>query len=415
MGKKAVEEIDEYRLQRFIKELKKKRGRGTELISLYIPAGRQISEVMSVLREEYSQASNIKDRTTRHHVLDALTTIMQRLKLFRQPPPNGLIIFCGYVMGEKLGDEALEVHLIEPPRPLRHYLYRCDSVFHTEILEGMLGAENTYGLIAMDRDEAGFAILQGNNLEILDVITSGVPGKHRAGGQSARRFERIIEIMTHEFYKRVGERAKRFFLTERKVDGILLGGPGPSKEDFFKGDYMPEELKKKVIALVDLGYTGEEGIYELINRGREYLREAKLIREKEALERFMGVMARNPRMVAIGVEEVQRAIQANNIAVLLISSELELVKVRYRCENCGYEGESIVDADKLYDFRMNLKCPNCGSPTIRFLSEEDVTDDIIDMARARGAEIRFISRNFSEGEAFKTNFGGIAAILRYAW
>ena len=411
--KREVEELDEYMLERLIRELKKKRGRGTELVSLYIPANRQIGEVMSVLREEYSQASNIKDRVTRHHVLDALTVIMQRLKLFRRPPPNGLVVFCGYVMGEKLGDEKLEVHLIEPPRPLRNYLYRCDSVFHTEILEKMIASGETYGLIAMDREEAGFAVLQGNNLDILEVITSGVPGKHRAGGQSARRFERIIEIMTREFYKRVGERAKKYFMENHNVDGIILGGPGPSKYDFLDGDFMPETLKKKVIAVVDLGYTGEEGIYELINRSKEYLRDVKLIKEKEALEKFMRVMGKNPRMVAIGVKEVLEAMKSRNIAVLLISSDLELYKVRYRCENCGYEGEELVDAAKLYDFKINLKCPKCGSPTITFLDEEDVTDDIIAMAKEVGADVKFISRKFGEGEAFRTSFSGIAAIRKY--
>ncbi|MEM4501311.1 MAG: peptide chain release factor 1, partial [Thermofilaceae archaeon] len=65
-----MSEVERLRLQEFLRELKKKEGRGTELISLYVPAGRPISEVAEVLRSEYSAASNIKDRTTRHHVLD---------------------------------------------------------------------------------------------------------------------------------------------------------------------------------------------------------------------------------------------------------------------------------------------------------------------------------------------------------
>ncbi|MCD6357633.1 MAG: peptide chain release factor 1, partial [Thermoproteales archaeon] len=120
-----LSELERYKLERFLKELKSKRGRGTELISLYIPAGRPISDVMSVLRSEYSAASNIKDRTTRHHVLDALTAVMQRLKLFRTTPPNGLVIFAGYVARGAPGSEKLEVHVLEPPEKLRIWLYRC--------------------------------------------------------------------------------------------------------------------------------------------------------------------------------------------------------------------------------------------------------------------------------------------------
>ena len=74
--------------------LKSKEGRGTQLISLYIPPGRRISDVMSMLRQEYGTAANIKSDTTRKNVQDAIVRVMQRLKLFRETPPNGLVIFC---------------------------------------------------------------------------------------------------------------------------------------------------------------------------------------------------------------------------------------------------------------------------------------------------------------------------------
>ncbi len=46
------------------------------MISLYIPQGKPIYEVIATLREEYGTASNIKSDTTRNHVLDALTKTM---------------------------------------------------------------------------------------------------------------------------------------------------------------------------------------------------------------------------------------------------------------------------------------------------------------------------------------------------
>jgi len=65
-----------YRLRRILNELAQKKGRGAELISLYIPQGKPIYEVITTLREEYGTASNIKSDTTRNHVLDALTKTM---------------------------------------------------------------------------------------------------------------------------------------------------------------------------------------------------------------------------------------------------------------------------------------------------------------------------------------------------
>jgi peptide chain release factor subunit 1 len=407
----VAEKLDEYKLERLVKELKKKSGRGTELVSLYIPAGRQISDIATLLREEYSTASNIKDRTTRHHVLEALTTIMQRLKLFRVTPPNGLIVFCGYVAGDKPGDEVLEVHLLEPPKPLSQYLYRCDSKFHTEILEKMIEKGHVYGLVTMDKEEATFAIVRGGDIEILESITSGVPGKHRSGGQSARRFERVIEVLTNEFFHRVGERMKRYFVDENQVEGVLVGGPGPTKNDFLDGDYMPYELKNKILGVVDVGYTDESGIRELIEKGKEYIKESELVKEREIVKTVLDLASNNPEKVAIGIKEVMKNLENGNVKELIMSKESIFIKVSYTCNNCGYSGSSIIEANDAYLFKLNLKCESCGSPNINIM-ESDVTDDIILSAKNQGATIHMISGGLDEAVMLRNAFGGIVAILR---
>ena len=42
-----------YKLKKTIRELKSKTGRGTELISLYVPPKKRTSDIISYLREEY--------------------------------------------------------------------------------------------------------------------------------------------------------------------------------------------------------------------------------------------------------------------------------------------------------------------------------------------------------------------------
>jgi peptide chain release factor subunit 1 len=61
-------------------------------------------------------------------------------------------------------------------------------------------------------------------------LTSGIPGKTRAGGQSAQRFARIRESMAKEFFKRVAESIKKHFWDNKKLKGILVGGPIPTKD-----------------------------------------------------------------------------------------------------------------------------------------------------------------------------------------
>ena len=130
--------LQRYRLKKALDILANKEGRGTELISLYIPPGRQISEVVSMLRQEYGTASNIKSTTTRKNVQDAIVKVMQRLKLFKQVPETGLVIFCGALPQNGPGSEKIETYVIIPPEPIQIYLYRCDSRFHTEHLQEFL-------------------------------------------------------------------------------------------------------------------------------------------------------------------------------------------------------------------------------------------------------------------------------------
>jgi peptide chain release factor subunit 1 len=403
---------DIIRLRRLVRILKSKEGRGTELISLYIPAGRQISEVANLLREEYSQAGNIKDRTTRHHVQEALTSIMQRLKLFNKAPEKGLIIFAGYVAGEVAGDEKMEIYLLEPPKPISTYLYRCDSRFHVEILEEMLKIGNSYGLVSVAREEASFAILEGSHLDIIETITSGVPGKHRAGGQSARRFERIIEIMVHEFFKRIGERMVKYYMAERNVDGIVVGGPGPTKYEFLDKDYIPQDLKKKIIGVLDIGYGGEEGIYELLERSKELLQKVEFVKQKEEFNNFLNLLKENPKALAIGIKEVLSSLEKGNIEKLLMLEDIVVVSINYTCSNCGNTESLEVATEDIFSFKRNLKCSKCNSTNIKINSETDETDSIIEKVFENGGEVIYISKSLNESYSLAKTFGGVVGILR---
>ncbi|RLE87835.1 MAG: peptide chain release factor 1 [Thermoprotei archaeon] len=401
------DEIELFRLEHLLKELKGKEGRGTELISLYIPAGRPLSEVMSVLKQEYSTAQNIKDRTTRHHVLEALTSIMQRLKLLSRTPPNGLVVFCGYVASDVPGKERMEIHLIEPPEKLRTWLYRCDSVFHVEILEDMIRERDIYGLIVVDRSEAVFGILKGRSMQILKRITSGVPGKHRAGGQSARRFERIIEQLAHEFYKRVGEYANRLFLDIPDLKGIIIGGPGPTKEEFIKGDYLHYELKNKVLGVVDTGYSGEEGVYELVKRSVDIVKGVRLFEEKKVFQEFMHHIARDTGLATYGENEVRRALQMAAVDKLLLSEQLDKHRIRAVCPNCSYEFSLTVESRV-----ESVKCPKCGSQA-DIESVEHIVEELGRMAKNTGARVFILSDATEEGRILRRTFGGVAAVLRF--
>ncbi|HIP66933.1 MAG TPA: peptide chain release factor 1, partial [Candidatus Nanopusillus sp.] len=154
-------------LQMLIEELEKIEGRGTELISYYIPGEYDLSRLLEHLSYEYSTAQNIKDKTTRQNVMDALAKIINYLKHFKKIPKNGLVIFCGNV-SEEPGKTDIKLWAVEPPEPLNIRLYRCDSKFIVDPLKQMLEPKQVYGLIVLDRGEASIGLLKGNRIIVFE-------------------------------------------------------------------------------------------------------------------------------------------------------------------------------------------------------------------------------------------------------
>ena len=142
-----------YKIRKTLEELSKKAGRGTELITVYIPKGKQLHEIISSLQQEQGTADNIKSDLTRSHVVDSLGKVVSKLKMYKKTPEKGLVVFCGALPSEEggpLGSEVVTAWEIEPPKDLNQYLYRCDDHFHVDILKDMLKDDNLIGFLAID-------------------------------------------------------------------------------------------------------------------------------------------------------------------------------------------------------------------------------------------------------------------------
>ncbi len=403
---------ERYEFKKLIKELKGKRGRGTELISLYIPPGRNVYDVIKYLRDEYDQASNIKDKLTRKNVQSAIESIIQRLKLYRKVPEHGLVVFCGAIpQGKDRGTEKIEIYVIEPPEPVRSFQYVCDHEFYVEPLEEMAKEKKAYGLIVMDRGGGVIAVLRGPNYKIVDWVTSDIPPKHSAGGQSQRRFERIREERVHDFFKRLGKRANEALLPlEGELEGIIIGGPGDAREKFEEGNFLDYRLQKKIIANIPLSYTEEQGVRELVMKAEDLLKESSLYKEKALVEEVFRLLAKEPGKVAYGISEVEKALKAGAAEKVLVLEDIPVKKVRIRCPQCGYEEQRIIRKDREASL-SGWQCPNCGG-TVYEVEEVDIIEHLGEMGKQSGAEIYVISSGTEWGMQLKA-LGGVAAVLRY--
>ncbi len=396
------EKLARYEFKKQIEELRSVKGRATELISLYIPPTRQVSDAAAYLRNEYSQSSNIKSKGTRKNVMAAIESIMSRLKFMKSIPENGIVFFVGHKSAA--GDQTEMVQFaVEPPEPFTPFLYRCDSQFFLEPLEGMLDVKESYGLIVVDRSEATIGVLKGSRIQIIKNMQSRVPSKHGRGGQSQRRFERLIEIAAHDYFKKVGEVANEAFLDLPEIKGLVIGGPGATKVFFAEKEYLHHELKKIIIDTFDTGYTDESGLRELVQNASDALSDLQIVREKKLMDRMMREIIKTNGLATYGYRNVKTALSMGAVDIVMLSEALPSTMTAVNCGSCGFMNASTTPP---------TKCPSCSGDLIT--TEIDPIDEIVKMAEQSGANFELLSTDSEEGTALLRTFGGIAALLRFA-
>lgn len=333
----VLQELSRSELESFLKEMSVHRGRATELISVYVPAGYDINAVGRQLDAERSTAKNIKSTSTRKNVTESLEKIIRILKDYFVTPARGIAIFAGNV-SQVEGQSDIQSWEIMPPEEIRVRLYRCDKEFVLEPLESMVEISEIYGLLVMDRKEATIGQLVGKRIEMIENMSSGIPSKVRAGGQSSQRFHRITEGLTKDFYKRIAEVMKSSFYGNYKIKGILIGGPIPTKDEFVEGEYLPTELQDKIIGVKDQGDTSESGLNELVELSSDVLANQEIIREKKILEKFFDSLGGKSDMTPYKVDDIRKALNFGAVDTLVISKDFDPVigkELKTIAENMG--------------------------------------------------------------------------------
>ncbi|MCS6768928.1 MAG: peptide chain release factor aRF-1 [Candidatus Caldarchaeum sp.] len=415
MSSVKKDSVSLYRFRRLLESIEKLEGRGTELVTLYVPPDKSVSDVINYLRQEYATASNIKSKQTRKNVQDAIESAIQRLKLFNDPGPTGLVVFSGAIPQNSGQTSKIEVYHIIPPEPITTFLYRCDSRFHVEGLKELLKEKAVYGVLVIDNEEAAVAVVKGRSISQLKTYTSGVPGKHHAGGQSARRFERLREMTLNEFYKRVADKANELFLQYPEMKGVIVAGPGPTKDVFAQGDYLHYTLRNK-IHVVDTSYSGESGVREAVAKSADFLKEVRIIEEQKLIQNLMHEATRPDGLAVYGEEQVMDALRKNMLELLIVSEDLDRVEAVIACQNCGHTTAVALDQDQVQTEvpkRLAEKCPSCGNQTLTLKEMTMMIDKLISEADRMNVRVELVSSEHEDGEMFKKAFKGVAGLLRH--
>jgi len=410
---KADAAIEQWKVRRLIKTLQAAKGNGTSMISLIIPPKDEISRSAKMLNEELGTASSIKSRTTRLSVLGAITSTLQRLKLYNRTPPNGLILYCGEMITEDGKEKKVTIDF-EPFRPINTTMYLCDNKFHTEDLQELLESDDKFGFLIMDGNGALYGTLQGNHREVLHKFSVDLPKKHGRGGQSALRFARLRLEKRHNFVRKVGELCTSMFITNDSpnVTGLVVAGSAEFKQALTTSDLFDPRLEKVLIRpLLDVSYGGENGFNQAIELSAETLKNVKFIQEKRLISSFLDEVAQDSGKYCFGIKDTIQGLEMGAVSTLIVWENLDLKRIVIRSPQAGteethYLTPEAAKSEKLY------RDASTGEQ-LDIVDNVMFTEWIVENYKTFGTRLEFITDRSQEGNQFCKGFGGCGGIMRY--
>jgi peptide chain release factor subunit 1 len=223
-------------------------------------------------------------------------------------------------------------------------------------------------------------------------------------------------MQLNEYFHRVGGHADETFLPIDTLKGIILAGPGPTKYDFEKGDYLNYQLKGKILDVVDTAYVEEQGVKEVVEKAPAIMKKVRYVEEKEIMQKFLYEVGHDTGMITYGEAEVRRLLEMGAVRLLLLSEAVDFTRVAIKCSACGYQEQKTVKTSELSTFEDSLKgkpCPQCQAPSLTIAEKTDIVDDLAQIAELSSTDVEVISAETEEGQMLKNAFGGIAAMLRF--
>ncbi|WP_455392673.1 baeRF10 domain-containing protein [[Eubacterium] cellulosolvens] len=242
-----------------------------------------------------------------------------------------------------------------------------------------------YAMVLINNNEAEMFVISLGAVRDQKHLTAHIMNKHKKGGWSQMRFQRLRREAIDHFQKKVRETLEDFILSEEIV-GLILAGPGEAKVHFKKS--LSQQLSQRVLGVLD--YDMDEPTEKLIEAATQEVAKQEREKSAEAVKRLKNEILKGGRAV-FGVKETVNATREGQAELLILSKEL---KPRgWICEHC-----------QAVETGMKKVCPYCGKRT----SEVDVLEEILEFAERAGTHIEFVGDN-----PMLEELGGVGALLRY--
>ena len=136
---------------------------------------------------------------------------------------------------------------LRPPLPLA--VDSASARADTRPMRALLASEPTVGAVMLRLGRYAVCVFKGERIVASKTDSRYMKNRHRAGGQSQRRFERSRERLVRELYDKTCEIVQTAFAPHLgEMDFIALGGERNTLNGFLKRCRLMRELQPKTLS-----------------------------------------------------------------------------------------------------------------------------------------------------------------------
>ncbi len=106
------------------------------------------------------------------------------------------------------------------------------------------------------------------------------------------------------------------------LKGIVVAGPGPTKEEFLEEGELDHRIRDKVIAIVSACCADIGGVLEAIRNAEDKLKETEYVKAKKLMEEIMYLAVKKPEYLIYGKDSVMDAVKKGIAKVVVVSEDV---------------------------------------------------------------------------------------------
>lgn len=205
------------------------------------------------------------------------------------------------------------------------------------------GKEFRCYILEMSGDHKEFKLIFSDNQEIMN--------KHKTGGQSSMRFQRLRDIQIDHYIKSIAERIIKSYLIKNNtnyiIEGIIIAGPGTIKNEVIETDLFKQYFNNKLLKIMNTPEINDNTVYEIYEKSYELLESKEVINSKKILQMIEDMIKFDDNKLVFGYEEVINELKNKSLKNVIISKNINDNLIKNINDLNNYKCEIIIVNDEI--------------------------------------------------------------------